>query len=246
MRRLIFFLVFGFVCLFSHPLKATAQGTCSCLVDASRNCDLISTNCAVGYSPICVANIMQCNSLITSCTCTAIDPLADTSCGEVSQTCCGGDPFDHRNGICDRTELTCYSVQRAGYLCLTQEQINALPGGTSPPILAEIYCDASGNPSSIPAGRINTALGCIPYYAIPLIEAFLPWGLGIAGGVSLIVFAYASFLILTSTGNFKRVQAGRELFFASFVAICFIALSVVILNFLGLQILNLGSLGFSV
>jgi hypothetical protein len=76
------------------------------------------------------------------------------------------------------------------------------------------------------------------------IETLLRWATGIAGGIALAVLGYAGFIITTATGDPKRVQAGRELVTSAFAGIFLIATAVVLLNFIGVDVLGLGSLGF--
>ena len=76
------------------------------------------------------------------------------------------------------------------------------------------------------------------------IETLLRWAVGISSGVAIIVLGYAGFVITTAAGDPKRVQAGRELVTSAFAGIFLIATAVVILNFIGVDILSLDSLGF--
>ena len=96
-----------------------------------------------------------------------------------------------------------------------------------------------------PPGHVNTALGCIPIQGTAFIDAILRWGVGIGGGIAFLLMVYAGFLTVTSGGDPKRVAAGRELLTAAVSGLILIVLSVILLNFLGINILNLGNLGFS-
>lgn len=120
--------------------------------------------------------------------------------------------------------------------------------GGGPPALGKPFCDSSGNPSTSPDDanpRVLTALGCLPLKGKEFVNAVLPWAVGIAGGIALVMIGYSGFILVTSGGDPKRVQAGRELLTASISGLILIALSVILLNFIGIKILNLGGLGFN-
>ena len=106
-----------------------------------------------------------------------------------------------------------------------------------PPALAsvgsDIICDTE-------TGGINTAIGCIPFGNINvLVGFFLRWALGIAGGIALILIIISAFQIATSAGDPKKLQAGRELFFAAITGILFLVFSVFILRFIGVNVLGI-------
>jgi hypothetical protein len=51
---------------------------------------------------------------------------------------------------------------------------------------------------------------------------------------------------MSAAGDPKKVAAGREIIVTTITGIAIIALSIVLLNFIGVTILNLGPLGFNV
>lgn len=154
-------------------------------------------------------------------------PTIPPNCGGISQPCCPGN-------TCTDPALTCYQTM-AGWFCLSQGQIGQI-GGTSNPI----WCDPSN-----PTAGVKTALGCLQI-ANPsaFVAQLLPWAVRLGGLIAFLSIIYAGFIIVTSGGDAKKVAAGRELITAAILGLAFIALSVVILNFIGIQILQLGPLGF--
>lgn len=89
-------------------------------------------------------------------------------------------------------------------------------------------------------GGLRTAIGCIPIEDTnQLFAFFLRWGLGIAGGIAFLLIVISSVQIITSTGDPKRLQAGKELLSAAIVGVMFLIFSVFILRIIGIQILNL-------
>jgi len=105
----------------------------------------------------------------------------------------------------------------------------------------EMWCDGD-NPSS----GVKTAIGCINASNLSTFTyQLLTWGIGFSGFVGILLIVYAGFMMLTASGDPKRVKAAQELLTAAISGIILIVLSVVILNFLGVNILGLNNLGFS-
>lgn len=136
---------------------------------------------------------------------------------------------------------------------------NECPSGTTPVCNTAIqYCNLTpDNPSSCyctatPPGvwcggnnGILTALGCLNISSPnAFISQLLPWAVGLAGLIALVSIVYAGFLITSAGGDPKKIAAGKEIIFTAITGLIVIALSVVLLNFVGVQILNLGLFGF--
>ena len=77
------------------------------------------------------------------------------------------------------------------------------PSGGSIPIFRPTTCGE---------GSLATALGCLPYSYQPFVTTILRFLIGISGGISLIVMLTGVFRLMTSGGDSKQVQSGRELF----------------------------------
>ena len=88
-------------------------------------------------------------------------------------------------------------------------------------------------------GYIDTALGCLPYERTAFIMALLRFLVGISGAIALIVMLTATIQIMTSSGDTKKVQAGRELFTSAIAGLLFLILSAAILRIFGFDILKL-------
>lgn len=89
-------------------------------------------------------------------------------------------------------------------------------------------------------GGINTAIGCVPIEDTNALFSFLlRWGIGIAGGVAFLLIIYASIIIITSTGDPKRLQAGKELLGAALSGILLLIFSVFIMRIIGVNIIGL-------
>jgi hypothetical protein len=93
---------------------------------------------------------------------------------------------------------------------------------------------------------INTALGCLnPDIAAKdgLIKQVLLIGVGIGGAMSLLLMLYGAFLITTSAGAPDQIKSGQEIITSAITGLLFIIFSVVILNIIGVNLLQLP--GFS-
>lgn len=90
---------------------------------------------------------------------------------------------------------------------------------------------------------INTAIGCIPFDdATSFAGFFIRWGVGLGGGIAFLLIVYASFLIMTSSGDPQRLKAGQELLTSAIAGLIMLIFSVFLLKFIGVDILNLPGL----
>lgn len=91
-----------------------------------------------------------------------------------------------------------------------------------------------------PNGHISSAIGCIPLGNTNTMAAFfLRWGVGIAGGVALFTMGLASYRIMTSQGDPRRLQGGQELLLSAFGGLLMLILSVYLLRFIGVDVLGI-------
>ena len=109
-----------------------------------------------------------------------------------------------------------------------------------------VLADALGSPNC-GTNEIDTAIGCINVLSTP--EAFvgdlLKWGIGVGGGIAFLLIVYASFMIMTSSGNPERLKAGQELMTSAISGVVLLVLSVFVLNLIGVEVLNLDDFGFN-
>lgn len=88
-------------------------------------------------------------------------------------------------------------------------------------------------------GSLGTALGCLPYEYQPFVTALLRFLVGISGGISLAVMLTGVFRLMTSSGDPKQVQSGRDLFSAGIAGLLFVIFSVSLLRLVAADILKL-------
>ena len=87
---------------------------------------------------------------------------------------------------------------------------------------------------------IKTAIGCIPVGDKNAFLGFiLSWAIGIAGGTSFLLIIYSGFLITTSSGDKRKLQAGKELLTAALSGMILLIFSVFILDLIGIRILKI-------
>lgn len=99
---------------------------------------------------------------------------------------------------------------------------------------AQIKCGDTG---------INTAIGCIPFTSEgELTQFILRIGIGIGGGIAFLLMIYAAFMIMTSSGNPQRLNAGKELLWSAISGLLLLLFSVFILKLIGVDILNIPGL----
>lgn len=101
---------------------------------------------------------------------------------------------------------------------------------------------SNGTPDDAGDG-ILTALGCIPTQPQPLIKALLRFSAGAGGGIALLLMVFGSFRMMTSAGNPESVKKGQDQFSSAIIGLLFIIFSVLLLQIIGVDILNLP--GFS-
>ena len=105
----------------------------------------------------------------------------------------------------------------------------------------KVFCDASGKPTNDPSsGKLYTAIGCIPLDETGFISFVLRWAIGLGGGIAFLLIILASFQIMTSRGDPKRLEAGKELLTSAIMGLILLVFSVTILKIIGVNILQIG------
>ncbi|OGD84947.1 hypothetical protein A2165_02030 [Candidatus Curtissbacteria bacterium RBG_13_40_7] len=111
----------------------------------------------------------------------------------------------------------------------------------------EPYEGISGE-NPCPGGVCNTALGRITAEIGPFASKILAIAVGLAGGIALILMVIGAIRVLTSSGDQQKLNAGREMIVAALAGLLFLIFSVVIMRFIGLNILDIcfGPLGLCI
>ncbi|OGH02880.1 MAG: hypothetical protein A2798_00425 [Candidatus Levybacteria bacterium RIFCSPHIGHO2_01_FULL_37_17] len=90
---------------------------------------------------------------------------------------------------------------------------------------------------------INSAIGGIATTKDGFVKALLGVILSLSGGIALLLIIRSGFHLMTSQGNPEQIQAAKEQLTAAFVGLLFIIFSLVFLEVIGVDILNLPGLG---
>ena len=95
-----------------------------------------------------------------------------------------------------------------------------------------------------PSGTVcDTALGPIGTNVGEFAGQILDIGIGLAGGIALILMVIGSVRVLTSSGNQQRLAGGRDMIVAAIAGLLFLIFSILILKFIGVEILEIPGFG---
>ena len=220
MKRFLVAILFSFLFLVIWagislvlPRSAFAQGYCRCNLSANDTCVLKTNHCDTNYRASCTGNLNKCNNGSGSCSCVYSPPPPTATVKPPTATV--------------KPPTATVKPPTATVANLTPVLIS---GGVSSPT-----CGAEGG--------INTAIGCIPTNDPQAFTSFLlRWGIGIGGGIAMLLIIYSGFLIMTSSGDPRKMQAGKELLTAAIGGIIFLAASTYILSIVGVEILKIPGL----
>ncbi len=191
-----------------------------------------------------------CNSGPKGKTCCVQNP--QLSCGNDAQchlaqpgTGCAGDrqQCGGANPIC----CTAPNVFGQTLVCADANGNSAVTGnckyqdikanGPPPPPCADKGADKSIGPKGCQS--VYTAFG--PIYTSPsgIVTSIFRILLGISGGVAILIIIFSGYQILASSGNPDTIQAARERMTAAIVGLLFMIFSLVILQIIGVDILQI-------
>ncbi len=88
-------------------------------------------------------------------------------------------------------------------------------------------------------GGVKTAIGCFPTNPAGVIKAGVKIGVSAGGGIALLMMVFAAFRMITSAGNPETIKKGQEQFTSAVIGLLFIIFSVLLLEIIGVDILNL-------
>jgi len=169
--------------------------------------------------PLCVINGGGFCSWKGASSCEPVKPCppGEVHSQEYSNLCHQGTSFD-----------TCINISGenlTGPLCVTVEE----------------YLEHNSPICSTKEGGkgINTAIGCIPINETDFIAFILKWAIGLGGGIAFLLIILASFQIMTSRGDPKRLEAGKELLSSAIMGLILLIFSVTILKIIGVDILQI-------
>jgi len=114
------------------------------------------------------------------------------------------------------------------------------------PILAikdsDIKCTPK-TPGALVDSGVNTAIGCLSTDAKGgAVNSFISIAVGLGGGIALLLILFGVFLVTTSHGNPDKINQGKDIIVSAITGLVFIVLSVVLLNLIGISLLDIPGL----
>jgi hypothetical protein len=230
MSKIILFVLSFVILLLTSYTPINAQTYLCGWSESTTICRVTSDNCGANYklpSPnacdLVGANETICKRLTSALPCI---PKSCAGAGESCSTlpCCSGLCADPPGG-------------GTGKVC---SDVSSNPG--QGPVI-----DVKGGPplENCEGGKgIKTAIGCIPIESEQsLATFFLGWGMGLGGGIALILIVVSTFMIMTSAGDPRKLQAGKELLTSAISGLILLVFAAYILRVIGVDLLGIFSGG---
>jgi len=103
--------------------------------------------------------------------------------------------------------------------------------------------DPPGSPvgyDNCKSDEISTAIGCVPINdSTSMVTFLMNWALGIGGGISFLLIVFAGFQIMTSGGDPKKLQGGKELMTSAIGGLILLIFAGFVLRTLGFNVLGI-------
>jgi len=217
-----------------------ASATCQSLANgAGSGCGECRIACQLVDCPGCTST---CTGFKFSCTCGGAP--APGGGGEPAPVDTGDTPPKGVYLSCIKHGETCWSnITKNGIQCCDPTDTclpnvawvsldNNWPGKCGAPSAATQLTNCSGS-------SCDTAFGPISTNAEGVAKALFGVVLGISGGIAILLIILSGYRLMVSRGNPEQVQQAREQFTAAIVGLMFIIFSLVILQSIGFDILQL-------
>lgn len=120
---------------------------------------------------------------------------------------------------------------------------NCPPGQTCTTSSGGIRCDTTNGDKKDNGDGIMTAIGCVPTEPQKLIQGLFRVGIGLGGAAALLLMIGGAFQFITSAGNPDSIKSASETFTQAIIGLLVIIFAVLLLQVIGVDILNIP--GFS-
>ncbi|MEM4259583.1 MAG: hypothetical protein QXS38_02390 [Candidatus Pacearchaeota archaeon] len=91
--------------------------------------------------------------------------------------------------------------------------------------------------------KVRTAIGDIDTTPTGFVKSVFGLVLGLAGGLALLLIIYSGYMLIESRGNPEKIEAAREQLISAIIGLLFIIFSLVAVQIIGVDILNLPGFG---
>ena len=137
-----------------------------------------------------------------------------------------------KDQVCQAGQCVAKS-QSSGQLCNPNE---------NPKIIYRPEDFPGGKEQAAKIGGVMTAIGCVPTEPKMLINGIIRFSSFAGGGLAFLLMIFGAFQIITSAGNPDNVKKGQEQFTSAIIGLLFIIFSTLLLQIIGVDILQLPGL----
>ncbi|MCL5970202.1 MAG: pilin [Patescibacteria group bacterium] len=173
-----------------------------------------------------------------------VDKVAANSVGLTGNFCC---PLGYGTGGFDcplGTDLTKQCCKRNGFMDYTKvDKISCTipPVCQVTPTIPPAPC--ASNMVNGSCTKLNTGLGDISTTQIGFIQSVFGIVLSISGGIAILLIIVSGYRMLASQGNPEALKGAKEQLTAAIVGLLFIIFALVILEIIGVNILQIPGFG---
>lgn len=222
----------GLLSLFSTPRFVFSAGEACCNAGWTIRQDPVSLQwgCFDARSNFTTSTICSSSEPCNGSVCSASITPTPGACDSHSQ--CNSASYRSNHTGCGSLNNGAWYCQPLGFPTLV---ITPNPTSSSAP--------GSGTGAYCPDGKsINTGLGCIPTTTEGFVGAILTIAISLGGGIALLLILYGTFVVTTSAGIPDKLNEGQETISAAVQGLVFIIMSIVLLNLIGIKILQIPGL----
>lgn len=152
----------------------------------------------------------------------------------------GGGPFKGKVDIFEPSSLGHgHKICTASFVIATnlEDALKTLQGFQPEECYGNGYADDTGYHPG--AKGIQTALGCIPTEIQPFVSWLFKYAISIAGGIAFLMIIFASFQMITSSGDPEKLNKAKQMLGSAVAGLLFIAFAVFLLRVIGVDILKI-------
>lgn len=177
--------------------------------------------------------------------CAAVDSTLPVACTDEQQLRLGTDPNlpVQPSRMCCSSQIQCDLALGAAEEELSEPQLEAFRFCQQVPSGQQGACQSCvGGSGDEVSGKIYTAVGCLSTSGSGLAGDLIRLMLGVGGALALLSILASGFIYSTSQGDAGKLKEAKELATGAVSGLLFMIFSVIILNFIGVQVLRIPGL----